>query len=255
MHFEEFLLLLLPIAAIFGVPLYIFLREKMVRKKASNFSRKRVIKLTLVNFFLNTAVALYFLTLFSLIISRAFSLNFQNVFLATAFLTMICLTFYGNGIYITSIALEAFTLPQLRFNKQFKTQFIATHLFHGPISHVFIYSGWILALLFLSILDLANQPLTVTVSPYLMVLAGGVVGVYYAGAQIYNGTVPYQFITGIFSLLIFSATLMMFGLSLLDYPVSSFFFGFIVAFIITLTGYFIFETTQGENVDWDRSGY
>lgn len=255
MLLEEIFLLLLPAAVVFCVPMYILFRERMVRRRVETFSRKRVVKLTSVNFFLNIVASFYFLTIFFLIIGRYYNFGFSNLFLTAMLISTICLTFYGNGIYITSIVLEAFTLPQLRFNKQYKTQFIATHLFHGPISHVFIYSGWIFVLLIVSLIDLTNLPIVSSANWQLMLAAGGLLGIFYAIAQIYNGTVPYQFITGVFSLVVFTIMALLLDVNVTNYGISSYFIGFITSFLITLTCYFVFQTTKGENVDWDRSGY
>lgn len=82
-----------------------------VPTKSRSRTRKRILKLTLVNFILNVIAATYF-TLFLLLVAQRQTINFQNLVftgLLYIYLLLIGLTFYGNGVYVTSITIEDFT--------------------------------------------------------------------------------------------------------------------------------------------------
>ncbi len=203
MGLAEVMLLVLSVGVVAGVPAYIYLRNSMVKKQSGkeDYSQKRVIKLTSINLLLNSVVAGFFFVIFSNLLQRVTLLSLDVIIFALLFVFMTCLTFYGNGIYITSIVLEAYTLPQLRKISYFKNQFIAIQLFHGPISHILVYSGWMWAMFMLVPLSLAGVP--VSSLPLLIFFLGGwIVGAAYAGAQIYNGTSAYQLISGVLILIL-----------------------------------------------------
>ncbi len=152
--------------------------------------------LTLANIFLISAVYMLFQIMFISILHFKFPAASISILISSFFLLVTGLTCYGSGIYITSVVLEAFTLPNLRRVTAFKTQFIATHLFHSPISHFLIYSGYISALFSLALLELlstfellTNLPISLSAIP---------VGIIFAVAQIYNRTYPYQLVTSLF---------------------------------------------------------
>lgn len=196
MDFSTFILLGLSVGVSVGAPLYILFRDKMGKRLAqvSNYSRRRVFKLTVINLTLNILVGSILIGMFLnlLMLSKAF--GFFQIVCSLLFFISAGATFYGNGIYITSIVLEAYTLPQIQRVKEFKTQFIATHLFHGPISHVLIYSGWPVAMFFLALLE--HLSLTGFLYPkYLLIVGAMTTAVAYSIGQIYNHTAPYQMIT------------------------------------------------------------
>lgn len=257
---EKVLLFLLTFSVVIGVPSYIFFREKMV-KKPQNLrvhSRRRVVLLTAVNLALNLLVATFFSTFLLLILNRAnFLFDQRLIALVLGYLLAMGLTFYGNGIYITSVVLENFTLPELRSLKAFKTQFIVTHLFHGPISHILIYSGWILVLLILSILDL-HLPLSTPESQWLILLiAGGILGAFFSIGQIYNGTAFYQFLTGTISAYVTAYLLLVKQVSLSVVPITSYFVGFLISFELVIATYLIYLLIlklNGGHVIWGSSG-
>lgn len=253
----EVLLLLLPAITILGVPVYIFFRERMVRRKKreSDDTRLRVFKITIINMLLNSAVSVYFFLLFIEIFPRLSILIPGNAIMTIVFMVIMGLTFYGNGIYITSIVLEDYTLPQLRRVPHFKTQFIATHLFHGPISHILIYSGWLLVFFMLAMLEGASTiptPMTLT---KLLVIGGSITGFAYAVAQIYNGTTPYQFITGTILLAIFLLIGPLEGVVFGYSPMGTFYLSLNILFELTLLGYFAFLKIRRRRINWDQSGY
>ena len=178
-----------------------------------------------------------------------------KVFVIILFIFFICLTFYGEGIYLTSIVLEAYTLPQLRKINYFKTQFIATHLFHGPISHILIYSGWILVFFALALLDLINGAMVTGYTIKILLITGGITGFVYALAQVYNGTTPYQFITGMLTLTGLLLTSVATNNSIFASGIATYFLALIIIFNLTLLSYFVFLLIRKQKIDLDRSGY
>lgn len=258
MEILDKLLLILPLATLMGVPGYIFFRERMVHreKKPDGHSRKRIFKLTAINLAINSLATIYFFVLFVILVSKIGSeITIGEIFLATFFMLTVGITYYGNGIYITSIVLEDYTLPELRSAPWFKTQFIAAHLFHGPISHILVYSGWLLIFLALALLDLSGTPMPVLSTQIFLIIGGSLVGVTYARAQVYNGTAPYQFWVGFVALALFLFKLSTSGVVLTLYPVGLFFISVISMFEIVLSIYFASILIKGKRINWDGSGH
>lgn len=247
-------LLTLPLAITVGVPLYIFFRNSMVKKEKEekDFSRRRVLRLTSINLALNSLAAAYFLVMYA-VLSLGTTIDPLGLSFAACLFFSILFTFYGNGIYITSIVLEAYTMPQLRRIDYFKTQFIATHLFHGPISHILIYSGWLTALYFSSLVNIINPTLPVQVWPLLV--GGLTTGVAYAVGQIYNKTAPYQFITGLILTTSLSLVLVLGKYDLSQLPVAAFFLTTGVSYVTVLLVDLIIERKKYGGINWDKSGY
>lgn len=257
MQLHELILILITIGLVVGAPVYIFFRKKMLRNPAeSGFNKRRVFKVVTINIVLNIIAYLTFiLILVSMLSSQLFiGLNKSIWIIAIIYLAIIGLCSYGNGMYITSVIIETFTPSDLREKKSFKTQFIATHLFHGPISHILIYSGYIIALFLLSMIDfgLGN---TTSLPLWIMIICGLCGGVFYSAAQNFNGTILYQWITSLITFVIFiSAFFIEIMTSLFDYSLATFFFSFSLAFLITSSAYLILRKKRGENI-WDMSGY
>ena len=241
-----------------GVPAYIFFRNRMVSSTPTprSFSRRRVIKVTLANILLNSFVGMHLLVLFLATIFNQPLGNISQVLASLLFLLVSGMTFYGNGIYITSIVLEAFTLPQLRRFKEFKTQFIATHLFHGPISHVLIYSGWPIALLTIALLNAANPHSQIIYSFLIyatLLFCSLISGVGFAIGQIYNKTFPYQYISVLFCLTVLSYTLIIKNINLFSSPTYIFLFGFCLSTILVLSPYILWYLHKHGQIHWDIS--
>lgn len=201
----ELSLIALSLLVLVGTPTYIFFRNKMVRRQTTGtggFTYRRVVTLTLTNIAVISTVYLFFQLMFISVLHFQFPTSSVAIFVSILFLLTTGITFYGSGIYITSIVLEAYTLPHLTKVNAFKTQFIATRLFHGPISHFLIYSGFIFAFFLLAILELLSPYI---LKPHQWVSALGLpIGGIFALAQIYNKTYRYQLVVCIFCLIIFS---------------------------------------------------
>lgn len=251
---KEFLLILLPFLLAIGLPTYIILREIMVRKirKTGDYSRRRVFKLTIVNMLINIGMFIYFAKLFFTITEYATPGN--TLWAVYALFLIIAIAFYGSGMYLCAIVIENYTVLELRKKDPFKKQFIATHLFHGPISHILIYSSWILALMFLAIIDSVVSQTLYSGFRILMV-AAAFSGFTYAIAQIYNGTSPYQLLTGVISLIFYLAFINYKNIYLSETSVGGFFLVFDTIFILTIYAYFLFLSFEGKKIDPDRSGW
>ncbi|MBI2103606.1 hypothetical protein HYT59_01220 [Candidatus Woesebacteria bacterium] len=255
MNLEIILLFILTVAIALGAPSYMFYRQKMVElSSGENHTKKRVLKLTIVNVFLNLFVAALFLALFFLVISQAISVNQIIIFLSILFFLTMFLTFYGNGIYITAIVLESYTLQGLKRSTSYGTQFIATHLFHGPISHILVYSGWLLVIFTLSLLEVFVSTEFYQGLMFLTLILGTIAGLVYALGQIYNRTARFQFITGLVCLVFFVLVLAILDIPFLRLPLVSYFFGLILSFNLTLLVYFLTEKLRGREAIWYSAG-
>lgn len=240
MFLYEVLLFILTATLILGVPFYEFFRKRMVSSERQIFSRRRVVKVTIINLGLNIAVYLIFLAMLIILLLKIQEINYQIILVSITFLIVTGLAFYGNGIYITSIVIEAFTLPELKKLNSFKIQFVATHLFHGPISHILIYSSYIIALFLLGLLDILTGKGSLIFIPYLMI-CGIVTGIMHALGQILNGTIPYQFLTSVILFILFLFFIYFKGSSLFGFSVASYFFSFSVAFLLSGLLYFFLK--------------
>ena len=138
-----------------------------------------------------------------------------------------------------AVILEAFTLPKLRKQPAFQTQFIATYLFHGPISHFFIYSGYIFAFFLLALIEFVS-PFQLSVHIPIALL-GLPIGVIYAFAQIYNKTYRYQMITSFFSFLAYLFSVTVISQTLYASTLGVYFLGFSFSLTFTLLIRFLYD--------------
>lgn len=243
MAIEFLMLLTLSTTTFLGVPLYLYFREKMLLKKSKiNYTRKRIIKLTLVNIFLTLFVTMQLLGVLIGILLRDSSYTVQAIFLSSLFILVICLVFYGAGMYISSIVIEAYTSPILRKHKSFLTQYAATQLFHGPASHILVYGGCVIALFVLSILDLARPNQTDALTAPIIIGLGMLTGIFFTASQIYNKTYLYQLI--VVSICISLLSLLSFNknINITFTPIFSFFFSFCIAFVIAISFYIWYKS-------------
>jgi len=219
-----------------------------------NFSRKRLFKLLFISIFVNTAIYIIFMLIFFSILARNnFILSPLLIILSAIFATAGGVTYFGSGMYITSIIMETFTLPELRKHPSFKTQFVINNLFHGPISHIFIYSSLIIGLTILAIMDLVFKPSSVVPIPDIIAVAGILLGFTFAVAQVKNGTAPYQGVTGALCLLIFLILGKIENWQFGSSAVGIYLLGFLVTFLsVTLIS--ILFIWKNRNI-WGRSGY
>lgn len=252
---HEIVLVFSSFVLVSGVPLYKIYRDKMVSSQKSGkgvFNARKILMLMLVNLAMVVGSLTLLLTVLYGVMSVG-KIDGQKIVLMYLFFVTQSMAFMGSGIYMTSIVLERYTLPSLRKHPAFDTQFIATHLFHGPISHVMIFSNIIIALLILSILDLSIYSHFNDRAPWL-ILAGGIAGSFYAYAQIYNKTYPYQFFTAIGALCVFAIVVLVRHTNALASPTATYFVGFEATFLLTNVNYFILKILKKEKLSFTEAG-
>lgn len=154
MSLTDLSLVALTITAIIATPVYFHFRGRMSRSHPQfHFSKKRVVKITTINIALLFIGFVQFLGLYLLAINRAGTFKIEYAVLSIFLIFIIGLIFYGSGMYITSIVLESYAIPELTKSDFFKTQLKAMKLFHHPMSHVLVFSGWMFAMLILAFLN------------------------------------------------------------------------------------------------------
>lgn len=253
-QFQEISLLLLSFEFVFGMPIFFYFRYRMSHNpNPEDFYRKRLFKLIFISFFIHTSIYLTFMLIFfSILDSGNFILNPLFIILSAVFAAMGGATYFGGGMYITSVVMETFTLPELRKHPSFKTQFIINNLFHGPISHIFIFSPYIVGLTMLAVMDLVFKP-SVIVIPSIVLLTGIMLGFAFAVAQVLNHTAPYQGVTGVLCLLTFLIFEKIENWQVGNSALGVYLLGFLISFLSTLllSALIIWKN---KNI-WGRSGH
>lgn len=237
---EVFYLFSLTISVFFFGLLNLFFR-KHTEKSSYCYeifhSRKHILKFIALNIIFILSILFHMVAIFFIILSRNLLQSFSLVAFASLFVIAICSSFYGSGMYIMSIVLKAYTKPSLRRLKLFRTNFMPSHFFHGILSHNLMYSGFLIALLALALLNIETVQFKVISSIELILILGILLGIMNAAAQILNGMVAYQFIVGIISMVVFIALFIKSGLSLFKFPIATYFVSFCLAFIFILAAY------------------
>lgn len=201
MNLDFYILTLAILIHTIGAPLYIKARERMLKtsvrvdKPLSFYTKFRIVKLTFFIILLFSLAILGFYILFFSIQARSELLRFQtyNLILLFAFLYIIFLIVFGGGIYITAIIQEQYILLPLKKIGSYKTLSIVNKVFHGPISHVLIYSGAYALLMIICFLERYN-PLNFTNS-YLLaiyIIYGFAFGIMYFWSRVKDSTWRYQ---------------------------------------------------------------
>jgi hypothetical protein len=254
MSLQEISLVSLSSGFAIAAPSFLYFRKKMSKEKEpSKHSRNRIIRFTAYNLILNSLAYFGFMLVFLGIISKpGVTMNLPLVFASTCFLLASAITFYGCGIYITAVITETLTPQEFRKMPYFKRQFTVTNMFHGPISHTIIFSGFIVAGALLCILDLMTGP-TIDSIPRLLLVGGGIMGLSMGYSQIINGSAPYHTVIGIVSVVGLYVLDRVEGWKFTSSPVGIFMIGFFVAFLL-LNIYTIIFRWKGKNI-WGRSGY
>lgn len=194
---------------------------KVVKK---TYSTGRVIRLTVINFSLNLLAATYFTVIFIFTVLKFKTIGLVEIIAIAFFALMLAITFYGNGIYITAITLE----------NHIKS--IAIDLFHGPISHILIYSSYLIIFLLLSILDITGEN-SIFYTQYFLLIGGVITGVGYAIAQIINLTSKYQIIPGLIIFCLYITFIIYKNQNLWFHPIALFFLPLIIAYVTSLFVY------------------
>ena len=238
-----------------AAPYFLYFRKKMSREKdPAKHSRSRIFKFISYNLLINSVAYIGFMVTFMSILSKP-HVAIQSpyvIILSTLFLIAAAISFYGCGMYITAVIIETLTPPQFRKVPYLKRQFTVTNLFHGPVSHTLMFSGYIVAFALLCILDIVTGP-SLSSIPRLFLISGALLGLSVGYAQITNGSAPFQTITGILSALALIILDRVEGWKFTESPVGIYMIGFITTFLILNLYYFTFHW-KWKNI-WHRSGY
>lgn len=254
MSLQEISLLCLSAIFTFGTPIFFYFRDKMsANPNPQNFSRKRVFKLIFLYLFVHNVTYGAFALIFLSILFKSHFILTPLILILSLFLAIIGgFTYFGGGMYILSIIIEVFTVKQLKNNAFFKPLFTINNLFHGPISHCFIYSSIIVGLTFFAILDTVVGSINNTFNG-LILPAGILLGLSFAIAQVKNGTAAFQFVTGVICLSIFIIFGKFINWQFNGGVVVVYFLSFILSFLfVSIMSIFIFW--KNKNI-WGRSGY
>lgn len=240
MNLIDFVLFLCTSAVLISTPIYFFYRGRMSKSriKPSNYSKKRVLKVTLINIFLMVINYILFLGLYLIVLTQAKEFKLEYIFLSILLFIVNGIVFYGGGVYVTSIVLEAYTPPELTKHEFFKTQLIAIKMFHHPISHVLLVSGLMFAMLILTFLNISiGQPSLANVK--LLFLMGTLSGLVYAYSQIRNGTAIFNIPAGIICLGLLLSYLKFYSISFSETSLGSYYFSLLIMYNITMATYLL----------------
>src|SRR3990172_2097496 len=164
---------LVGLSGIFAIaaPQFLRFREKMSKNSnPETYSKKQVIRFTALNIFLNSFAYFGFMLIFLSIITKPDVVFTFPLYLTSAFFLLAAgVTFYGCGIYLTSVIIDTLTPKEARKTPELRKQLLATTMFHGPISHIIIFSGFIVSGALLAMLDLSTGPTLDTLPRYILV--------------------------------------------------------------------------------------
>jgi len=254
MSLEEISLVGLSGLSAFGVTFFNRFRNRMSRdKEPSKHSRNRILKFIAFNLILNAVAYIGFILTFLNVFTKPGIVITTPIILVSAlFLISSAITFYGCGIYITAVILETLTPPGFRKLPYLSRQFKVTNMFHGPISHTIMFSGYIIAFSLLCVLDLMTGP-SISSIPRLFLISGALLGLSAGYAQISSGNAPFQTITGVLSVIALVILDQVEGWKFTQSPIGIYMIGFFITFLF-LNVYTIVFRWKGKNI-WSRSGY
>lgn len=247
---------LVSLSGIFALaaPPFLRFRERMSKNsKPETYSKKSVIKFTTLNIFINSLAYFGFMLIFLSIITKPGIVFDLQLFLTAAFFLLASgITFYGCGIYLTAVIIDTLTPIRVRNTPNLRKQLLATSLFHGPISHIIIFSGFIVSGALLAALDLSTGP-TPDALPKLVLVSGAILGLSMGYAQITNGTAPYQTVTGLICVAALFLLDKIGNWKFTESPMGIYMVGFFVTFLLLNVYYFNFHW-KWKNL-WGRAGY
>lgn len=241
MNLVEYVLLAFTSFFVLGTPVLLYYRSKMTKariKKHSNYSKRRILKITGINIFVHFLAFIGFLALYFFLVSSAKTFQPLSIVLTIIFFIIYALIFYGGGIYVASMVMEAYTIPELTRSEFFKTQLIAIKLFHHPISHVLVFSGGLFAMLTIVFLDLSLKSLHPT-DITLLIFAGFLAGGFYAYSQIHNGTAIFHIPAGLICLILLLTSFRLTNTPFSQSITGSYFLPFLLTFNIVILVYIL----------------
>lgn len=144
-----------------GAPIYFWERFLMTKRLHHGdrgkafYNSTRILSLLATNMLITVIVLLIF---FAILLSVK---NEEGLYLWSATQLGILLLFiifcsfigYGAGMYITAVTSEVFVLKNIVRTREFKTLDMAHKIFHGPISHVLVFSGAVYAFLTICLME------------------------------------------------------------------------------------------------------
>lgn len=234
MTMQELIIYSFAIAEVILVPTYILFRNRMEKnnlKPSLTYSKRRILRLLLINFAINSLITLWSVFMLANLHRLNFFSTIEGTLLFILYAVAVLCTYYGNGMYIASITIEAYFWyskpnPDLHGFKALKH-------FHGPISHLIAHTGWLTALLALAGLDgLSGGQPNLNWGP--LVVAGICAGIGHGVSQIYSKTWKYQFITGFLCLISFFIIFQSMDFSVRKTAYGSFYAGAIITYCLVL---------------------
>lgn len=159
------LLLLLVIS-----PIFLFLRGRMSKKvnltikEFQAYTRNKILLITIFHFSVIFIICAFLSLLFLSIKYRSgtLTLNMNDLLYFSALIILCLITTYGGGSYISSVVLEQCMItPNDNHPKKLQALKLYNDYFHGPFSHVLMFSGTNAIALLISFFEI-NYPLTAT---------------------------------------------------------------------------------------------
>lgn len=143
-------------------PIYLFYRIKITRnhedRHLSYYTKRRIFNVTSIELFI---VIVGLIILSSLLIAikareNLFVFNNYEVGIFIAFFVLCITVAFGVGSYVTSIITEQYTLKDLKNHSSFNTLFLVNEFYHGPVSHVLMFSSGITLFFLIALLEYFN---------------------------------------------------------------------------------------------------
>lgn len=184
----------------FSVAIYTFFRKKMVKATHRNmgidfYSRLRVVKITLAYMLGLFSALLFAYSCIYLILhdNRFYGFYSKDLIIFILILIVSFVIAYGGGIYISAIITEEYTLSKLKKYKEYSVLDVQIQLYHGPISHLFIFAGAIYLMLLIATLEFSNPTLDYSGNELILFAIDGIIiGASFFAAQIINLTWKHQ---------------------------------------------------------------
>lgn len=202
---NELSLLIISLSVIGGALPYLYIRKKMVHSIVHRYTKSRILKVS----FAYMSIMLYALLLVTtnlvgILLSGTVPYTDGTIVLSLLIVLMLGITMFGAGMYTVSILAEAYTTTTLKHSSGFEKLHLAIYLSHGPISHIFMNSGYIIIFFLLSILSSILHISGNELVPLFQII-GIIFGVLFGVAQIANGTALFQYTTTTTCFLIYCA--------------------------------------------------
>lgn len=220
----------------FSVALYTFFRTRMSKATGKNmginfYSRLRVVKITLAYMLGLFSALLFAYSCIYLILhdNRFYGFYSKDLIIFILILIVSFVISYGGGIYISAIITEEYTLSKLKKYKEYSVLDVQIQLYHGPISHLFIFAGAIYLMLLIAILEFSNPTLEYPGTQLIIfALDGIIIGASFFVAQIINLTWKHQLGFALPAVVIYSYFLHKGFVDFELMPFNIFFFYFII---------------------------